>query len=76
MPISYSYHNNKGILLIKILVIKIILTIIIILCVSFIYADQCRLLWPGPFAFSSIASDGFQVSGSGADSSSLSSAIT
>ena len=52
------------------------------LCVSFIYyADQCRLLWPGPFAFSSIASDGFQVSGSGAEgpaagSSSLSSSIT
>ena len=47
--------------------------------VSFIYADQCRLLWPGPFAFSSIASDGFQVSLSGAEgpgSSSLSSSIT
>ena len=52
---------------------------IIILCVSFIYTDQCRLLWPSPFAFSSIASDGFQVSLSGAEgpgSSSLSSSIT
>ena len=59
--------------------IKIILTIIISLCVSFIYADQCRLWWPSPLAFSSIASDGFQVSGSGAEgpgSSSLSSSIT
>ena len=68
MPISYSYHNNKG----NSFVIRHYLC-------SFIYADQCRLLWPGPFAFSSIASDGFQVSGSGAEgpgSSSLSSSIT
>ena len=48
------------------------------LCVRFI---DSRLLWPDPFAFSSIiiASDGFQVSGSGAEgpgTSSLSSSIT